>query len=105
MRISLRVVAVGALLTASAGHAAQQPSSTMQVQVNVVRSCVINSGSRQRPAGAVTVTCSGRQPGVVSSVDGMKATSQRVVALPTRETTVVAARPTRPGTQVVTINF
>jgi hypothetical protein len=105
MRISLRVVAVGALLTASAGHAAQQPSPAMRVQVNVVRSCVINTGAGERQAAGVTVTCSGRRPGVVSSVQGAQGTAPRVVALPTRETTVVAARPSRPGTQVVTINF
>jgi hypothetical protein len=109
------------LLTAPAGHA-QQKAATLQVRVNVVRSCAVQSVDAERDAASVTVTCSGRHPGVVADGPGIPS-GARVLPVPAKQRTVVtgppppaitdstlpraerAPAPLRRDRQLITINF
>ena len=87
----------------------------MQVRVTVVRSCSVDT-RKAGEMGTIALTCTGvPSGGVVTTGSGPDV---RVVPVPTRQTTVVAARPTpenttgpsatvteRPVRQIVTVNF
>ena len=112
----LHLVALGGLLLAALQTPrAETRSSTMQVRVNVVRACSIDTrGSGEM--GTIALTCSGTSAsGVVSAGSGANA---RVIPVPARQTTVVtppavaqngtgatAARAGAPLRQIVTVNF
>lgn len=116
MRSRLHLAALGGLLLATLQTPrAETRSSMMQVRVNVVRACSIETrGSGE--ASTVALTCTGaRTAGVVSAGSGSEA---RVVPVPTRQTTVVSApavvqdstgtttvRAGAPVRQIVTVNF
>jgi hypothetical protein len=105
----------GLLLAAFQTPKAETRSSTMQVRVTVVRACSIDTrGAGESETVALTCT-SATSANVATTGSGRNA---RVVPLPTRQTTVVAAPPavqhasssatTRAGTavrQIVTVNF
>ena len=118
MHSRLHLAALGGLLlVALQTPRAESRSSAMQVRVNVVRSCSVDSrGSGDE--GTVALTCSrGTAAGVVATGSG---SATRVVPVPSRQTTVVSRQPavvagpgpasgtTRAPTatrQVVTVNF
>ena len=113
-RLHLAVLG-GLLLAALQTPRAETRSSVMQVRVNVVRSCSIETRGVGE-AGTVALTCTGaRTAGVVSAGSGADA---RIVPVPTRQTTVVSAPTVRqngtgattaragaPVRQIVTVNF
>jgi hypothetical protein len=101
----------GLLLAALQTPRAETRSSALQVRVNVVRACSIDT----RGAREIALTCTGASTaGVVTSGSGPDA---RVVPVPSRQTTVVTApvsqgeasaataRPGAPARQIVTVNF
>jgi hypothetical protein len=112
----LHIAALGGLLLAALQTPrAESRSSAMQVRVNVVRACSVDTRAAD-VEGTVALTCSrGVAAGVVSTGSGPDA---RVIPVPARQTTIVAARPaivsgsgatpTRAATptrRVVTLNF
>jgi hypothetical protein len=111
----LHLMALAVLLVAALqAPRAESRSSALQVRVNVVRSCSVDTrGATEQ--GTIALTCSrGTAAGVVSTGSGA---NTRVIPVPARQTTFVPARPTsastaasgaatRPSTrQVVTVNF
>jgi hypothetical protein len=109
----LQLAALGGLLLAALQTPrAETRSSALQVRVNVVRSCSIDT----RGAGEIALTCTGaRTAGVVTAGSGPGA---RIVPVPARQTTVVSApaasqtgtgagtaRAGAPVRQIVTVNF
>ena len=112
----LHLAALGGLLLASLQTPrAETRSSALQVRVNVVRACSIDTRGAGE-MGTVAITCTGAgTAGVMSAGSGSNA---RVVPVPTRETTVVTAQPTLqdatrletaraevPVRRIVTVNF
>jgi hypothetical protein len=112
----LHLAALGGLLLAALQTPkAESRSSAMQVRVNVVRACSVETRGGGEP-GTIALTCNGGStPGVVSAGSGATA---RIVPVPTRQTTIVAAHPIRqsvtgpertaaetPVRQIVTVNF
>ena len=112
----LQLAAIGGLLLAALqSPRAETRSSVMQVRVNVVRSCSIDTRGVGE-MGTIALTCTGASgAGVVSAGSGSDA---RVVPVPTRQTTVVTTPSTRqnstgpatsqggtPVRQIVTVNF
>ena len=105
----------GVLLIALQTPKAETRSSVMQVQVNVVRACSIDTRGAGE-MGTIALTCTGASTGgVVTTGSGPNA---RVVPVPSRQTTVVSAptapqNPTDPAgaragarlRQMVTVNF
>ena len=107
----------GLLLVALQTPRAESRSSVMQVRVNVVRACSVDT-SGVDGQGTVAVTCNrGTAAGVMASGSG---SATRMVPVPARQTTVVSTRlepVARPETgpaaartpattrQVVTVNF
>ena len=91
---------------------AESRSSALQVRVNVVRSCSVDTRGASEQ-GTIALTCSrGTAAGVISMGVGA---STRIIAIPARQTTFVPTRPTAtaangPATrlsarQIVTVNF
>ena len=109
----LHLTALGVLLVAALqSPKAETRSSSLQVRVNVVRTCSVDTRGAD-DQGLIALTCSrGASARVASSGAPQNA---RVIPIPARQTTYVstraAATPT-PGTttapstrQVVTVNF
>lgn len=109
----LHLMALAVLLVAALqAPRTESRSSALQVRVNVVRACSVDTrGVTEK--GTIALTCSrGTAAGVVSTGVGA---NTRVIPVPARQTTFVPARPastsangpaTRLSTrQVVTVNF
>jgi hypothetical protein len=105
----------GVLLVALQTPRAESRSSAMQVRVNVVRACSIDTRGAGE-MGTIALTCTGASTGgVITTGSGPNA---RVVPVPSRQTTVVSA-PAAPRNdtdtttapagarvrQIVTVNF
>jgi hypothetical protein len=105
----------GVLLVALQTPKAETRSSVMQVQVNVVRACSIDTRGTGE-VGTITLRCTGAgSGGVITAGSGPNA---RIVPVPARQTTLVSApaapqNGTGPATaragvplrQIVTVNF
>ena len=104
----------GLLLAALQTPRAETRSSAMQVRVNVVRACSIDTRSAEM--GTIALTCTGA--GTAGAVSAGSGSNARVVPVPTRQTTVITApatqqdatglATTRAGTpvrQIITVNF
>jgi hypothetical protein len=109
----LHLLALAVLLVAALqSPRAESRTAALQVRVNVVRACSVDTrGAADR--GTIALTCSrSTAAGAVSTGAGPNA---RVVPVPARQTTMVPTRsaiPTGPGAttapstrQVVTLNF
>jgi hypothetical protein len=111
----LHLLALAVLLVAALqAPRAESRSSALQVRVNVVRSCSVDTRGAS-DQGTIALTCGrGMTAGVVSTGVGP---NTRVIPVPARQTTFVPARPaaaapggsgpsTRLSTrQIVTVNF
>jgi hypothetical protein len=93
-RSTLALLAGALMLTITTAPSAQTGSGSVLVRVNVVRSCSLKTTS-DIPSGAVSVTCSRGTAAVLAASSASPAT--RVVPLPARQTTVIAARPPQPS--------
>ncbi len=102
------------LVAALQAPRAESRSSALQVRVNVVRSCSVDTRGVS-DQGMIALTCSrGTAAGVVTTGVG---SNTRVIPVPARQTTFVPARPTAAAAsgrgpltsaaprQVVTVNF
>ena len=113
-RLHLAALA-GVLLVALQTPKAETRSSVMQVQVNVVRACAIDTRGTGE-VGTIALRCTGAgRGGVITAGSGPNA---RIVPVPARQTTVVdaptapqdgtgptAARAGVPLRPIVTVNF
>jgi len=110
-RLHLTALAV-LLVAALQAPRAESRSSALQVRVNVVRACSVDTRG-VGDQGTIALTCSrGTGAGVVSTGVGA---NTRVIAVPARQTTFVPARPAATAAggpasslstrQVVTVNF
>jgi len=103
-------MALGVLLVAALqSPKAETRSSSLQVRVNVVRACSVDT----RDQGTIALTCS---RGTAASVVSTGTAQTRIIPIPARQTTLVPTRAagtatTAGGTtgpltrQVITVNF